>query len=189
MNSDSKEVRDLLQTPTGSKNEESVHERIRRRKVILREWLQSGIPQEALSALPTSLRQARDWDDQSLGISKIGSPNDFTTRHATWGQEVAEIARLLTQLRERYKQPSRRRRASSQTAIIESNTVESKQQLVQAVSQWHSARSSHLAEKSRADALESRILALSEEVRKKEAELSELRRQLTDASVGLRAVK
>ena len=84
-------------------------ERVRRqmalRLELLQRWSAHGVPLD--KALPRSLNQVRCWDDPELGISKIGSPASFTTKHPQHGASVKAIAEVLEVLlkRERETKP------------------------------------------------------------------------------------
>jgi hypothetical protein len=150
---------------------QSVAERIERRKVVLAGWLKNGVPAGKHRSLPGSLRTARDWEDPDLGISRIGSPNEFTQNHPLYGKDVREIARLLTELRRRAGtlQHGGAKQRPATTANFDKK--EADRQLKKAVSQWHAERHARLSEQKRAEAAEMRAKVVLEEN-------AELRRKL-----------
>jgi len=164
-----------------------IRERVRRRIEVLNEWITSGIPDGKLASLPTSLRKAKDWSDETLGILPIGSPNDFTTKHVEWGRDVATIARLLTKLKQRHGRPNAK--SGNRQPRPDSEPIKLMEaQLTEAVSQWHSAREEAIEQRNRADAEAIRVARLTETLTQKEAEVAELRRRLMQSGAGLRAI-
>ena len=84
---------------------ERVRHQIQLRLDTLRGWSSDGIPNG--QELPRSLNQVRCWDDPAVGISKIGSPGSFSTKHPEHGTSVRAIAEVLKVLlkRERETRP------------------------------------------------------------------------------------
>jgi hypothetical protein len=164
----------------------SVEQRITRRLDVLREWLRDGIP--AGKSLPQSLNAAREWDDPDLGIVRIASPNEFTTTHSTFGSRVRDIASLLTDLRKKFKRPSKATASKPVGQVAKFDRRDFDRQIAAVVSQWHTERDQHLLEKKRADAAEARSLILLKELAEKETLISDLRRQLAYRN-GLRIVE
>lgn len=150
---------------------QSVAERIERRKTVLAGWLKNGVPAGKHRSLPDSLRTARDWEDPDLGISRIGSPNEFTQNHPLYGEDVREIARLLTELRRHYGKLQHGGAKPRPTTTANFDKKEAERQLKKAVSQWHAERHARLSEQKRAEAAELRAKAVLEEN-------AELRRKL-----------
>lgn len=72
------------------------------RLTTLQAWEIDGIP--PTKKLPHSLNQVRSWEDTDLGISKIGSPESFTTKHREHGATVKEIAEVLEVLIKRQRE-------------------------------------------------------------------------------------
>lgn len=163
----------------------TVEQRIERRLEVLRMWLADGVPfgQEA----PKNLATARRWEEHSLQIAAIASPNDFTQNHPRFGERVREIARLLTAIHKRYGAPSGTTRgpATPPTAAFDRRAHE--RQLEKLVTQWHAERDRSLAEKVRADASEARSVMLLDENAHKDKLIADLRRQLAERQ-GLRVV-
>ena len=79
-----------------------VQSQIAVRLTTLQGWTIEGIP--PTKELPRSLNQVRCWEDPDLGISKIGSPGSFTTKHPEHGAAVKEIAALLEVLIKRQRE-------------------------------------------------------------------------------------
>jgi hypothetical protein len=152
-------------------DQQTVANRIKRRKAVLAEWLKDGIPAGKRRNLPASLRAARDWDDPELGIVRIGSPNEFTQKHPLHGEDVREIARMLTEITRRYGRPDRGRNKPAKAPAATFDKKESERQLAQAVSQWHAERNARLSAQNQADAAERRARIVLEEN-------AELRRKL-----------
>uniref|UniRef100_Q07PN0 Uncharacterized protein n=1 Tax=Rhodopseudomonas palustris (strain BisA53) TaxID=316055 RepID=Q07PN0_RHOP5 len=133
---------------------QSVADRIKRRKVVLSEWSRDGIPFGKLGSLPNSLCAAREWDDPQLGIARIASPNDFTQAHPRYGDDVREIARLLTKLAKRYNRRALGKDKPRRAQSLTSTKKEVESQLAQCVSQWQAERHARLSEQKRADTAE-----------------------------------
>ena len=131
----------LLSTPDGEERASSVASRVAKRVEILRKWKAEGVPQDRLSTLPVSLRDAAKWLDEEYGIEPIVSPNEFTTTHRGWGGSVAEIQRLLEALNTRHQAPRRKNSASVEAATSRKEVQELKILLSRVTSQWHMARS------------------------------------------------
>ena len=72
------------------------------RLTTLQAWEIDGIP--PTKKLPHSLNQVRSWEDTDLGISRIGSPGSFTTKHPEHGASVKEIAEVLEVLIKRQRE-------------------------------------------------------------------------------------
>ena len=84
----------ILRCPVNNRHRfEQVQGQIAVRLEILQRWCAHGVPQD--KELPRSLNQVRCWDDPELGISQIGSPASFTTKHPEHGASVAAIAEVL----------------------------------------------------------------------------------------------
>ena len=111
----------------------SLERQVALRLKTLEAWRRNEVPQGY--SVPKSLNQVRQWDDETLGIRKIGSPSSFTTTHRTHGRTVERIAKLLQELRkprpvDRGK-PSRRKQLNKQQAIAK----EYRRALVEAANQ------------------------------------------------------
>jgi hypothetical protein len=155
----------------------SLQQRVQRRREVLQQWLDKGIPHDQLDSLPTSLNAARKWDDPAMGIFPIGSPNNFTTSHPEVGGDVEAIADLIGKLHAKIKRPARKRKAPGSQPTISAKEVE---QAVRAlISQWHVAREEAQRQKERADRAEKHRDLAREELRAKEVEVAELRRRLS----------
>lgn len=75
----------------------TVGQRIDARTQALQRFYIEGVPERARPHL-SSLTRLREWNDPELGIHPIGSPNDFTTTHVTWGEKVVTIKALAAGL-------------------------------------------------------------------------------------------
>lgn len=181
-------VADLVAGQNSEARKASVHQRIMVMKSTLNKWLTDGIPPGKTTSLPSSLREARDWEDPELNIQPIGSPNDFTTTNRKWGQDVREIARLLTRLNNLYDQGPRTKKIPSQHTANKGDDKMVRQDLVAAVSQWHSERDARERERKRADAAETRLSLISAESAQKDSEIADLRSRLAHRD-GLRVVE
>ena len=167
---------------------QTVEQRIERRLTVLREWLREGIPSG--KRIPTTLNDARSWNDPDLGIAPISSPNEFTQTHPFLGERVRDIAGLLTALRRRFDPPKKKHSVQSnrsETATSFDRKAHDRQ-LQAAVSQWHAERDRALASATRADAADARSIALLQENAGKDDLIADLRRQLIRRE-GLRAVE
>jgi hypothetical protein len=155
-----------------------VEDRVKRRVKLLEKWTAEGVPQDRLRTLPTSLRDAREWDDIELGIEPISSPNEFTTTHPGWGSSVAKIGALLRGLHARNR-PPQRKKSSRQEATDSRGEVDRLTILLQRVtSQWHSARQA--ATKAAADAEYHEAVSedLKGQLARKEEDLANVRRAM-----------
>lgn len=139
----------------------TVADRINRRKVLLRQWLDDGVPMGRRGNVPSSLRAAREWDDPEIGIFRISSPNDFSQTHPVFGEGVREIARLLTAIAKRYGRPTRPMKSAPTPAKFDKSLFE--QQIASITSQWHMERYARLNDQRRADAAEQQSRILREE--------------------------
>lgn len=156
-----------------------VVDRIRSRIQVLKLWLATGIPQDQLGCVPTSLRQAARWNAPQHGIVRIASPNDFTKTHADWGEEVSKVDTLLRELHSRYRTPQKKKPATTVAAEARTKSGELALVLKQVTSQWQAA--DHAA-KSAADAMghkDALIADLEAQVAAKDTELASLRRELS----------
>jgi hypothetical protein len=161
----------------------SLQSRVQRKREVLQQWLDHGIPYDKLDSLPNSLTEAREWEDRELRIYAIGSPNSFTTRHAEVGGDVEAIRDLLTKLKAKVKRPRRKSRSVPRNPAINVKDIERAMSAL--ISQWHMAREdarkqrvrAELAEKHR-DRAREETRAKEAELRLKEAEITDLRRQL-----------
>ncbi|MDR6661331.1 hypothetical protein J2W51_003917 [Tardiphaga robiniae] len=142
-------------------NGPSVSDRIARRIVVLRQWLEEGIPMGKRRNLPASLRAAREWNDPEIGIVRIASPNQFSQNHPVSGDDVREVARLLDALAKRYAKPKHIDKKKPQPLKFGRAEVDGR--LSQVVSQWHMERSARQNEQKRADAADQRARIIREE--------------------------
>ncbi|KEZ17223.1 hypothetical protein CP98_03723 [Sphingobium yanoikuyae] len=96
----------------------SIHQRIDRRIEVLTDWLENGVPREKIGSLPVSLTAAREWEDETLGIARIPSPRTFTKNHqdSDLGAKVCLIEGLLTDIRQKWATPRRKKSARGTTA-------------------------------------------------------------------------
>lgn len=155
----------------------SLQSRVQRKREVLQQWLDKGIPHDKLTSLPRSLTEAREWKDPELGIHPIGSPNSFTTKHPDVGPDVEIIGGLLTKLREKVKRPSSKNRSAAKRSTISAKEIE--QAMSALVSQWHMAREEARQQRVRAERAEKHRDLAREELRANEAELAELRRRVS----------
>lgn len=165
---------------------QSIAERIDRRLDLLRSWRHDGIPQN--KQVPRNLKEARVWQDAELGIVPISSPNEFTTTHQLHGNDVREIASLLTALRRPTTRPKVKGRSKKSGSHEKFDRKAFDRQLGRVVSQWQTERDQRLRQERRADAAEARGVLLLEENAKKDALIADLRRQIA-ARKGLGLVK
>ena len=110
---------------------ERVRRQIELRLKTLQAWSCNGVPPG--KELPRSLNHVRCWEDPDLGISKIGSPASFTTKHPEHGPSVKAIAEVLDVLIKRQrelkpKEPSlttklrdERRRSAAMKKILDNS--------------------------------------------------------------------
>ncbi len=63
--------------------------------------------------LPKSLNKLREWNNQKLGIERIGSPSSFTTNHKLHGNTIKRIDSLLKEL----LKPRKPRRKTTKTEL------------------------------------------------------------------------
>jgi len=155
----------------------SVADRVRRRLELLRGWNVEGVSAAYLDKLPTSLREVAKWEDRELGIWPIASPNDFTTRHRTWGKSVLEIETLIRQIAGRYI----RKAGGRPNNVAGTTSTEGKillGQLEDAVSRWHAERESAAAAREKCVSAEGRVARLMRELGEKDALISELRKRI-----------
>lgn len=165
---------------------QSIAERIARRLDLLRSWRRDGIPQN--KQVPKNLKEARIWQDAELGIASISSPNEFTTTHQLHGNDVREIASLLTALRRPTTRPKVKGRPKKSGSQEKFDRKAFDRQLERVASQWQTERDQRLRQERRADAAEARSVLLLEENAKKDALIADLRRQIA-ARKGLGLVK
>lgn len=178
----------LLSTAEPEGGRSSVASRIEKRVQLLRKWKKEGVPQDRLNALPASLREAAQWDDQQHEIQPIRSPNDFTTTHPDWGRSVSEIKELLDALNSRRQLPKRKKSAGTAAASTRKEVQELKILLSRVTSQWHMARSAATAardeleyEKALSADLKDEAGRLQAQLDQKDSELAALRRRLREA--------
>ena len=169
----------------GASTRQSIAQRIKRRLEVLMEWKVHGVP--AGKTVPKSLRSAREWEDPELGILEISSPNEFTTTHLVHGEQVREIQLLANELLKQGRDA-----ADTDGEVMEPPAAFDRQRfdrlLEVAVSQWHAERDRHLEQKRRAESAEGRNALLQQEIKQKDALISELRKQIA-SPLGLRSVK
>jgi hypothetical protein len=166
---------------------QSVKERINRRLEVLREWMRNGIPSGR--ELPKSLTEVRLWEDPEMGIFKISSPNEFTTTHPVYGKLIGDIGSLLSILHANARSKPSKQPSPGRTNVAERfDRKDFEGQLGAAVSQWQSQRDQRIQETKRANAAEARCNLLVDEIKERDALISELRRQIASRE-GLRAVE
>lgn len=165
----------------------SVQSRVKRKREVLALWIRDGVPPEKLESLPSSLTEARNWEDRDLGIWAIKSPNDFLLTHEVWGSDIKAIQTHLTFLRGRYKR-SPRRSKSRETSTNRAELLELNDEIRRMASQWSTEREMRLQEAARADSAEMRAAVLLEENTANQAEIADLRRQLSRLQ-GLRIIE
>jgi hypothetical protein len=159
-----------------------VAERVELRFNLLHSWSKNGIPLEYIARLPRSLRGVADWDDESIGMLPIRSPNDFTTTHKMWGERVAEIDRLLKSLRLRTTKPQKKK-SSRETQLEHQRKIKLLEMSLQTVtSQWHTARAQAQDAKSKV----AYQLAVSADLRE---QLAEANRVISNLRKSLRALQ
>lgn len=165
----------------------TVTDRVRRRLELLRGWNVQGVPAAYLDKLPTSLREVAKWEARELGIWPIASPNDFTTRHRTWGKSVLEIETLISQIAERYiRKPGRRSNNVAGTSSTEVRIL--LRQLEDAASRWHAEREAAAAAREKCVSAEGRVARLLRELAQKDALISELRKRIVSLEA-LRSIR
>jgi len=148
---------------------DSVPERIATRLRVLRQWDKDRrVPPG--KAVPKNLVAARLWHDVELGIYPIKSPNEFTTVHETYGDDVREVQTLSLRLSAvapvfdaKGKVKGARNAGDDMTYVI---------------SQWHKERAEALMQKSRANRNEAHLELATAELKRKDAEIAALTRQL-----------
>ena len=89
----------------------ALRQQIQVRLEILGRWRDNGIPEGY--KVPDSLNKVRIWEDDSLGIQRIGSPSSFTTSHSKYGGQVKKIAKIREELN-RSKKKKPRKNSSTQ---------------------------------------------------------------------------
>lgn len=169
----------------------SLAERIARKRRILEAWKQDGVPVEKLPQLPRSLRDARVWHDEELGLYPIGSPNDFTTGHPQWGGEVEDIEDLIRALVKRYKTEEVKVASGRAPRPIQAFNVALKElarEKEMLIRQWNEARLEAAEYKSRAESAEVRLIRKQAALVEARAEIAALKRQL-QRKAQLRLVK
>jgi len=87
----------------------TIMQRIDRRIAVLSDWLENGVPPGKFASLPASLTEAREWQDDELGIEQIPSPRTFTKVHSerVRGEKVALIEQLYSDIRKKWGEPRR----------------------------------------------------------------------------------
>jgi len=166
-------------------------ERVARKRRILEAWKNEGVPVDKLPTLPRSLRAARVWHDNELGLYSIGSPNDFTTLHPQWGKEVEEIEDLIRTLHRRYKVEEAKPASGPAPRAIQAVNVtlaELNRERETLIRQWNEARLEAAEYKSRAESAEARLTRKQAALADVRAELVALKRQL-ERKAHLRLVK
>lgn len=169
----------------------SLAERVARKRRTLEHWEKDGVPVEKLPTLPRSLRAARVWRDEELGLYPIGSPNDFTTLHPQWGREVEDIEKLIRVLHKRYKAEKAKLAsgpAPQRLQAFDVTAAELKQENETLIRQWNEARLEAAEYKSRAESAEARLSRKQVALTEVRAELAALKRQL-ERKAQLRLVK
>ncbi len=169
----------------------SLAERVARKRRILEAWKKDGVPVEKLPQLPRSLRDARVWHDEELGLYPIGSPNDFTTEHPQWGSEVEDIEDLIRALLKRYKTEKIKVASGRAPQPIQAFNVALKElarEKETLIRQWNEARLEAAEFKSRAESAEVRLIRKHAALVEARAEIAALKRQL-ERKAQLRLVK
>lgn len=162
----------------------SLKQRVERKREVLQSWLDKGVPHDKVDAVPSSLTEAREWEDPSLDVHAIGSPNNFTTKHAQVGRDVQAIGNLITKLQAKIKRPKPKRRSADERPTITAKDVQ--EVIATLASQWHMAREEARRQRLRADDAEAARDLAREELRLSLAEVAELKRQL---SGGLKLIR
>lgn len=163
----------------GRKSLPTLEERVRQKRDVLRRWLTEGVPPDKLASIPQSLTEARLWEDTDPDwrVYRIGSPNSFTKGNDVVGELVAEIAGLLTRLRNKVKKPTRVPRAeSARSQKISVGEIEAAFSAM--ASQWHKTREELRKEKERATTAENLLAIITREKEEQDKELADLRRRL-----------
>ena len=158
---------------------QSVMARIERRLFVLNAWLAEGIP--AGKDFPKNLKAVGAWDDDELGIVRIGSPNEITTTHPLHGEKMLEILGLLKDLEKKYARPRKKVAPNRKGAQRDFDRAAFDSAIQAAVDQWHMQRDLHLVEKKRADSATARSQLLRDESEKKDELIADLRRQISAA--------
>lgn len=187
MNSKTDQVVPLVVLAERLNKRGSVQSRVERKREVLALWIRDGVPPEKLESLPSSLTEARKWEDPELGVWAIKSPNDFLLAHEVWGVDVKAIQKHLTFLKGRYKR-TRRPSKSSEAPSNRAELLELNDAIQKMASQWSTEREMRLQEAARADSAEMRAAILLKENTANQAEIADLRRQLSRLQ-GLRIIE
>jgi hypothetical protein len=152
-----------------------IADRVLRKKDILQEWITNGIPKDR-SDCPRSLNQARLWDDPQSGIYAIRSPNEFTTGHPQWGEDVKKIGECIRTLTRRYARPKKRevRQATAQIGVTKITSGRESH----LVAQWHAEREAHALCRARIVSAELTAKMCLQDIAARDAQINELHRRL-----------
>lgn len=164
-----------------------VKERVARRVRILRSWVEEGVPQAHVAAIPKSLRAVARWHDPALGITPIPSPNDFIKHHREWGWEVREIEEMLRALHARYRRGTSPAKSTSKL-VSRSAQEDIDHAWATVIGQWHTERDVSVRSVSEADELRRSCQALRDELVEAKREIAALRAELSKGR-GLRVAK
>ncbi|MFM0045454.1 hypothetical protein [Paraburkholderia sediminicola] len=77
---------------------------------VLRQYRETGVPEGAY--VPRSMTQYRLWENESLGIVRLGSPNSINVKDSepSRAKLIREASSLIVELRAAEKRPSPKRK-------------------------------------------------------------------------------
>jgi len=136
-------------------------------------------------AVPTSLRTNRVWEDEGLGVEKIGSPTSFTSTHETHGKSIKRLNTLLIKLKEPTKRNYKPLRETVEN--LKNENIELNDRLTKTANQfiaWQSELDEmrdmlQITQSSEQGLIESKR-EQTEELKEKEEIIKNLRKELVD---------
>jgi len=97
-------------------------------------------PPDTWSKFPRSLRGYANLHNSSLGLYRVASPNDFSTKSPDYGADVAAIQECLDQINQKYprKPPAPRAvKVADKLAVSKSKELEAEAQIHDILAQMH----------------------------------------------------
>jgi len=110
-----------------------IHERILNKNKILTKWNEEGIPSGSKGEVPRSIRQFAKWENKTLKLQKITTPNAMT-RSGPYASLVLEAERLMNALFRTQFKPEKRVDA---LVAIKSRLEKKEAMLERITNGWH----------------------------------------------------
>jgi hypothetical protein len=115
----------------------SVTERLTRKVQLLKQFREEGVP--SATRVPCSLIELAEWEDESLDVHPLGSPNDVSTKSPKFGELAKQALDLLKAIQSVSETAAKKRRPtlSEQNASLRHELAQAEAREKALLSQFH----------------------------------------------------